>query len=197
MYKNTGTKIKRILFDIFDIIAFLVFVVGLVLFIRFFIFNPYSVVGQSMSPTLEWWDFLVIDKIGPRFGELERWDIVVFVAEGRKTPFIKRIIWLPWETVKIVDGGVEICNSDDCKVLDEPYIPSTTSTSVRCNSVYDDVYEVEWGYFVLWDNRNHSTDSRCCFTIGCYEDSNYIVRDEDVIGRLLIRLWPASLIEVF
>lgn len=198
MHTNTGSKIKRILFDIFDIIAFLVFVIGLVLFIRFFIFNPYSVVWQSMAPNLGDGDFLIIDKIGPTFKDYERWDIVVFVAEWRKTPFIKRIIWMPWETVTIQEGKIEICNeNEECELFEETYLPSTSKTRVKCNSVYQWAYKVEWWYFVIGDNRDHSTDSRCCFTIWCYEWSNFVVRKEDIIGRLLIRLRPLSEIQIF
>ena len=80
------------LFDVFDLISFLIFVLGIVLFIRFFIFNPYTVVGQSMDPTFHQGDFIIVDKITPRIGEIERGDIIVFVPENREVPFIKRVI---------------------------------------------------------------------------------------------------------
>ena len=72
-------KLLEILFDVFDMISFLVFVGGIVLFIRFFVANPYTVVGASMYPTFEESDFIVVDKITPRFAELKRGDVIVFV----------------------------------------------------------------------------------------------------------------------
>lgn len=85
-------RIKIVLLDVFDLVSFLVFVTGVVLFIRFFIFNPYTVVGQSMEPVFEQNDFIIVDKISPKFGKLKRGDIVVFVPKGKNLPFIKRII---------------------------------------------------------------------------------------------------------
>jgi signal peptidase I len=86
------TKFKYFLYDVFDMISFLVFVGGIVLFIRFFVANPYTVVGESMSPNFEENDFIVVDKITPRFGELKRGDVIVFVPPGKTIPYIKRII---------------------------------------------------------------------------------------------------------
>jgi len=103
-------KIQDMAFDLFDMVAFLVFVGGIVLFVRFFIANPYTVVGESMSPTFEENDFIVVDKITPRFGKLQRGDVIVFVPPGKTVPYIKRIIGLPGETVKIHDSKVQICS---------------------------------------------------------------------------------------
>jgi signal peptidase I len=83
---------------------------GVVLFIRFFIFNPFTVVGESMEPRFHDGDFIIVDKITPRLGKLERGDIIVFVPESRDVPFIKRIIGLPGEEVKIRDNNVLICS---------------------------------------------------------------------------------------
>jgi len=85
-------KIQIALLDLFDLVSFLIFVMGVVLFIRFFIFNPFTVVGQSMEPKFHQGDFIIVDKITPRLGKLERGDIIVFVPENRDVPFIKRII---------------------------------------------------------------------------------------------------------
>lgn len=197
------SKFKWILFDIFDIVAFLVFVIWLVLFIRFFIFNPYSVVWQSMEPNVHEKDFLIIDKITPTRWELERWDVIVFVPEKKTTPFIKRVVWLPWETVKFSSGNIDICKNDEnwneiCNPLEQDYLPEDRqNTVIGCSSVYDGVYKVTDWYFVMWDNRDHSTDSRCCFSIGCYSNSNYLARQWDIIWKLIIRLYPFNSIKTF
>lgn len=102
--------------DTFDLIAFLLFVTGLVLFVRFFVFNPYTVIGQSMESTFHENDFIIVDKITPRWGEIKRGDIVVFVPRGKNLPFIKRVIGLPGEWIKLIDGGVYICSSEEGEI---------------------------------------------------------------------------------
>ena len=79
-----------------------------------------------MSPTFEENDFIIVDKITPRFNQLQRGDVIVFVPPGKTIPYIKRIIGLPGETVKIKRTGVEICTTEDkieqCNTLAEPYL---------------------------------------------------------------------------
>jgi len=120
------TKLRYFLLDLFDMVSFLIFVGGIVLFIRFFVANPYTVVGASMSPTFEENDFIIVDKITPRFSHLNRGDVIVFVPPGKTIPYIKRIVGLPGETVKLKNGGVEICKTnntiEECNTLDEPYL---------------------------------------------------------------------------
>lgn len=179
--------------DMFDLIAFLVFVTGIVLFVRFFIFNPYTVIGKSMNPTFAESDFIIVDKVTPRRWELTRGDIVVFVPKNKTLPFIKRIVALPWETVHIASGSVEVCTTGDpenCELLNEYYLPEGLQTSAAaCGKTEFAV--TEWWYFVMGDNRDHSTDSRCCFGLWCYSDSNYLVYPEDMIGKVLMRLYPS------
>ncbi|MEI8092498.1 MAG: signal peptidase I [bacterium] len=59
---------------------------------RFFVANPYTVVGASMAPTFAENDFIVVDKVTPRFGNLQRGDVIVFVPPGKSIPYIKRVI---------------------------------------------------------------------------------------------------------
>jgi signal peptidase I len=63
-----------------------------------------------MAPTFSENDFIVVDKITPRFGNLKRGDIIVFVPPGKTIPYIKRVIGLPGETVKLIDNAVLICD---------------------------------------------------------------------------------------
>jgi len=182
------TKFREIALDMFDIIAFLVFVGGIVLCIRFFIANPYTVVWASMSPTFEENDFIVVDKISPRFSHWKRWDIIVFVPPGKTIPYIKRVIWLPWESVKIEDWTVSICTDDICEILNEDYLPQWLQTKARCWLTHFPI-ESEW-LFVLGDNRGFSTDSSCCFWLWCYDGANYLVPYDHIIGRVYVRLFP-------
>jgi signal peptidase I len=97
-------RLRDFALDIFDILAFLVFVGGIVLCIRFFVANPYTVVGASMSPTFEENDFIIVDKISPKLADWQRGDVIVFVPPGKTIPYIKRVVGLPGETVEIHDG---------------------------------------------------------------------------------------------
>jgi signal peptidase I len=186
---NTKVRFKNILLDIFDMFSFFVFVLGIVLFIRFFVANPYTVIWASMAPTFHERDFIIVDKITKRLDILGRWDVIVFVPEWKNTPYIKRIIWLPGETVKIKDWSVFICDIlwENCKELVEPYLSEDVQTKTRC---WKTEFQIEDGYFVLWDNRGFSTDSLCCFGLGCYDGANYEVQNKDIIGRVLFRAFP-------
>ncbi len=184
-------RVVEILFDLFDMVSFLVFVWGIVLFIRFFVANPYTVVWASMYPTFEENDFIIVDKVTPRFDNLKRWDVIVFVPPGKTIPYIKRIVWLPWETVKIENNSVLICKIEDniesCDKLDQSYLPEGVMTETRC---WVSVFKVNDWFFVMWDNRSFSTDSRCCFGLDCYGDSSYEVPYDHIIGKVYIRFFP-------
>lgn len=183
-------KIQDMAFDLFDMIAFLVFVGGIVLFVRFFIANPYTVVGESMAPTFEENDFIIVDKITPRFGQFQRGDVVVFVPPGKTVPYIKRIIGFPWETVKIHESKVDICSgagAKSCFQLDQSYLPSTVWTDTRCGI---NEFPILSGYFVMGDNRSFSTDSRCCFGLDCYNGASYEVPFANIIGKVYLRFFP-------
>jgi signal peptidase I len=186
--------------DVFDLVVFLVLVFWIVLFIRLFIATPYTVIGSSMAPNFYQRDRIIVEKITQRFSSFERWDVIVFVAQWKTSPYIKRIIWLPWETVLFDDGNVYICSENipagsiikdsewnNCEILPEPYLPEGLKTNATC---WKNEFKVEWWYFVMWDNRWRTTDSLCCFWIECYEWANYIVRDIDLIGKVWIRLYP-------
>jgi len=79
-----------------------------------------------MAPTFEENDFIIVDKITPRFSQLERGNVIVFVPPGKTIPYIKRIVGLPGETVRIKHDAVEICktenNIEQCNTLPESYL---------------------------------------------------------------------------
>lgn len=183
-------RFHHVFFDLFDMISFLVFVGWIVLFIRFFVMNPYTVVGASMFPTFQESDFIVVDKITPRFGQLQRWDVIVFVPPGKTIPYIKRVIWLPGETVKLRNNTVLICGEDkNCTTLNEsPYLSGDVRTEARCG--VSEFTVDSWGYFVMGDNREFSTDSRCCFGLDCYQWSSYEVPFNNIVGKVYIRFYP-------
>ena len=182
-------KIRDILLEIFDMLAFFVLVLWIVLFVRFFVANPYTVVWSSMAPTFAENDFIIVDKISQKIWKLDRGDVIVFVPHWKTIPYIKRIIWLPWETVKIKDGWVRICDEkwENCDQLKEPYLPEWLLTKTKC---WITEFKVEKWYFVMWDNRWFSTDSLCCFGLWCYDWATYEVTDPDMIWKVMFRVFP-------
>lgn len=159
------------------LVSFAVIVAG-ALFIVAFIGQRTQVNGNSMKNTLYDKDNLIVDKITYRFTDPKRFDIVVFPhtnSEGKEIYYIKRVIGLPGETVQISEGTIFINNVP----LEEDY---------GCEEILEGklaaspVTLEEDEYFVLGDNRNHSSDSR---EIGP-------VNKKIILGRAVFRIYPFS-----
>jgi len=136
-----------------------------------------EVQGSSMEPTLHNEDNLIVDKITYRFNDPKRFDIIVFPFQyEEETYYIKRIIGMPGETVRIdYDGNIYI----DGEILSESYGLEVIQEPGRA------VEEITLGedeYFVLGDNRNNSTDSRA--------DLVGNIHKNDIIGRAWVRIYP-------
>ncbi len=125
--------------------------------IRYFVFQPFVVRGASMEPNFTDFDYLIINEISYRFEAPKRGDVIVF--DSPMTPsqrFIKRVIGLPGETVKIQQNEINIITPEKTITLNESsYLPTSLVTS-NSNAVTLDLDE----YFVLGDNRPYSYDSR-------------------------------------
>ena len=78
--------------EAYDLISFFVFILGIMLFVRFFLINPFTVIGASMKETIHDGDLLIITKQNNFTNNYHRGDIVVFVPEGKSDAFVKRII---------------------------------------------------------------------------------------------------------
>ena len=158
-------------------ILYILIIVGLTYLIITFVGQRTRVSGSSMETTLSDGDNLIVDKLSYRFQEPKRYDIIVFPYQHEEnTYYIKRIIGLPGETVQVIDGHVyidnEILSSDvyGAEVMDSPGIAS------------EPVVLGEDEYFVLGDNRNHSSDSR--------DPSVGVLKREYLIGRAWVRIYP-------
>jgi signal peptidase I len=146
--------------------------------IRYFLFQPFIVKGESMYPNFESGDYLIVDEISYRFAEPQRGDVIVFNFPKDTTQrFIKRVIGLPGETVNITNGQVHITKDGNEIVLDEKYLPSNLKT-------YGDVNVVLGAdeFFVLGDNREYSYDSRAWG----------VVPKKDIIGKAFLRIFPVA-----
>ena len=126
--------------------------------------------GDSMSPSLEHDDVVVLLKTG----DFDRGDLIGFYYQGKI--LLKRVIALPEDTVVIdADGNVYVNE----QLLEEPYISDKGLGD--CDLEFP--YKVPGtGYFVMGDRRSNSVDSRNS-VIGA-------VSRDDIIGRVTIRVWP-------
>lgn len=150
--------------------------------IRAYVAQPFIVEGDSMEPNFSDGQYLIIDEISYKFKEPQRGDVIVFhPPTGQRIFFIKRIIGLPGETIKIENGKIIIDMKEERIILNEKYL----SDGIKTNP--DTFFKLsEKEYFVLGDNRDRSSDSRLW---GLLPKNN-------ITGRALLRLWPLSKLDV-
>lgn len=164
--------------EVIDFLKTVIVSAGIMLFIRFFIIQPFVVKGSSMEPNFYEKDYLIVDEITYRFKEPQRGDIVVFKYkdENNKSEYlIKRIVGLPGDTVIVKDGNVFINNSLGELILEEPYLPIDRETM---GNLSEEIKENN--YFVLGDNRAVSLDSRYFGQIN----------KDSIVGKVLLRGFP-------
>ena len=146
--------------------------------VRYFVFQPFFVKGQSMDPNFQDGDYLIVDELSYNFRAPERGEVVVFkYPNDLSQRYIKRLIGLPGETVQIQGGKITILNASGKEVLNEEYLPSGILTLGDTNATLGPKE-----YFVLGDNRVASSDSRRWG----------LLPEADIIGRVLLRAWPLS-----
>ncbi len=175
------------IFDFFwELIKITIIALIIVFPIRYFIFQPFLVWGESMEPSFETGDYLIVDEISYRFREPKRGEVIVFNNPYNPSQrFIKRIIGLPGEKVKLKEGKIIISNKKGEFVLDESsYLPVSIKTTPK---MFDEITLRENEYFVLGDNREVSVDSR---NFGPLPRKN-------IIGRVIIRAWPFNKLSIF
>ena len=168
-----------------ELIKLALFAVITIFLVRYFLFKPFYVKGASMEPNFFDREYLIIDEVSYRLTEPRRGDVVVFrYPVNRKEFFLKRIIGLPGERVKIKDGQVIVYNQENLEgmVLSESYLP----VSLRSRPDTD-VNLKEDELFLLGDNRNSSFDSRFFGP----------VKESDLVGRVWLRGWPFDRAKVF
>ena len=172
---------KRPLGCLFEIVETLVLTLIIFFVIQTFVAQPYRVEQQSMERTLEPDQYVLVDKLTPRFDDYKRGDIVIFDppatwADARGTPYIKRIIGLPGDRVAIRDGLVYVNDV----ALQEPYLYEGQPTVATGP---DSTWVVPPNeLFVMGDHREDSADSRVF---------GPVPRDRG-IGRAWLRYFPLS-----
>ncbi|MES2994771.1 MAG: signal peptidase I [Patescibacteria group bacterium] len=169
--KFLGTAMKEIL-------TFIALAIVIVVPIRLFVAQPFVVEGESMHPTFESADYLIVDQLSYRFNDPKRGDVIVFrYPNDPKIFYIKRIIGLPGETVHINEGKTSITKTDGTSItLDESYVVAEDATYTIDSTLGDGEF------FVMGDNRPRSSDSRVWGALP----------KEDIMGRAFLRLLPPA-----
>lgn len=168
---------KKVILFFWDILKIFVIAAAIVVPIRYFLFQPFFVKGESMAPNFSDGDYLIVDEISSYFNGPQRGEVIVFrFPDNPSQRFIKRVIGLPGETIEINDSKITISKNEESKILDEsPYLAS----SVKTKGVLKITLKNN-EYFVMGDNRNFSFDSR----------SFGPVPKDKIIGRVFLRAWP-------
>lgn len=168
---------KKVLKEILSTSLYILFVLCAVYLVIHFVGQRTQVQGSSMEPKLSNEDNLIVDKISYHFHDPERFDIVVFPFRYEENTFyIKRVIGLPGETIRIDEEGNIWINSE---ILQEEYGKEVIQNPGRA---YEEITLADNEYFLMGDNRNNSTDSR--------DPSVGNVTREEIIGRAWLRIWP-------
>lgn len=153
----------------------------MVFLVRTFIAQPFVVNGASMEPTFHTNEYLIVDQLSYEIGSPKRGEVIIFrypLIPSRY--FIKRVIGLPGETIKISGTKVEIkeAGSDKFTTLEEPYIEFEKESFVEMTLADDE-------YFVMGDNRMASLDSRSWGPL----------KESFIIGKAFVRLFPPSKVD--
>lgn len=155
------------------VVALSIFVVAYL-----FLIQPHEIKGNSMEPNFHNNEYILTDKITYRFAEPTRGDVIIFKApKNPEVDYIKRIIGLPAERVKIQNSSVYV----NGRILNEPYVKDPTTLSLG-NYMQEGVEIVvpPDEYLVLGDNRPHSSDSREFGPVPA----------KLIIGKAVLRYWP-------
>ncbi len=167
-----------------ELVEFVAIILVLYVIIHYFIAEPHQVSGSSMVPNFTDKDLIITNKLPTHFGGFKRGEVIIFQnPRDASQDYIKRIIGLPGERLKILDSQIYINGSP----LAEPYLSSDVVTLTR--GFMDEGEEIkvpEGTFFVMGDNREGSSDSREWGPL----------KEELIIGQAWLRYWPVKKFEI-
>ncbi|MBQ29245.1 MAG: signal peptidase I [Acidimicrobiaceae bacterium] len=146
--------------------------------IRVVVVQTYFIPSNSMAPTLEVGDRLMVYKLAFRVGQVDRGDLVVFnrppsIENSQLKDFVKRVVALPGEQIQAINGVVYVDNLP----LPEEYLSENSLTAD-----FDPIDVPKDHIFVMGDNRSNSRDSRSFGPINV----------DLLVGEVFVRIWPLS-----
>lgn len=185
------SRIPRFIIDLVSILFNAAIIVGLFFIIQYFFFASVKVEGDSMKPTFESGDRLILNKVS----SIEHFDIVVFeapdVQSDEEVQYIKRVIGMPGDKIEMHEDHLYINDEE----VEEEYLPADVIETLPY--YYTNDFELvtllgeeevpEGTYFVLGDNRLNSKDSR----------SFGFIDQESVLGKISLRYWPVANFETY
>jgi len=164
-----------------DFIETIVIALAIFVIVYKFLMQPHQVKGNSMFDNFHNGEYVLTNKIAYQLNDPEVGDVVIFEApKNEDYDYIKRIVGMPGDKIMIKKGKVYINN----QLFDEMgYLDSNTYT--RTGSYLSEGQEIivaSDSYFVIGDNRDHSSDSR----------EWGFVPLENIVGKAWIRYWPLN-----
>ncbi|MED3789766.1 signal peptidase I [Peribacillus frigoritolerans] len=176
--------------EVFSWIKAILIAVILAFLIRTYIFAPIVVDGESMMPTLQDHERIVLTKFGTNIDNIDRFDIVVFHATVDKD-YIKRVIGLPGDHIEYKDDTLYI----NGKAYEEPYLDKyknqmtsgvPLTESFKLEDITGSMTVPEGQLFLMGDNRQNSLDSREIGTISV----------DEIVGKANLVYWPINEIKI-
>ncbi|MDO8429663.1 MAG: signal peptidase I [Candidatus Daviesbacteria bacterium] len=161
-----------------EMIEFVAIMAAILIIVRFFVAEPHKVDGNSMLPNFHHGDHIITNKLAVRISDMQRGEVIILKSpRDPDKVLIKRIIGLPKESLKLLEGRIYINN----RLLEEPYLPTGLKTpGSSFLKEGDEVTIPEGFYFVMGDNRHASSDSR---DLGPINKENFV-------GQAFLRYWP-------
>ena len=177
MDEQPVSKLKK---EIIEWVKVILIAFVLTMIIRSFLVAPFMISGESMMPTLEDGERVIVNELVYRFSEPKRGDIVVFYYPEEDKDLVKRVIGLPGDTVEMKNDQLLINGTK----VEEPYLAESKKFFLGNSGVLTEDFEPvkvnSNQFFVMGDNRWNSKDSRAIGTIS----------EEQIIGRVELVFWP-------
>jgi signal peptidase I len=177
---NFKNNLRHLWLLFLELVQVVVMSLAVFVVVYIFVFQPNKVQGTSMVPNFQHNEFLLTDKVTYRWSrDPLPGDVVVFHSPNNDKDFIKRIIAVPGDSVRVESGQVYIND----QLIEELYLPTDVKTSAGVFLREGDTYTIpEGGYFVMGDNRPASSDSREWGPVPA----------ENIVGKAWFRYWPLT-----
>lgn len=201
--KTEKTRMQEAIEFIRDLVVILI----IVIIIRTYIAAPFQISWTSMETSYHDNEFIIVNKFSyawllwMKVWDPNRWDVVIFKphAQNWKEFYIKRVIWMPWETIKFQDWEVfikKVWGKSFIKLNEDYLSPINKWKTFLTFDVKETEFKIpNWEYFLIWDNRNNSSDSRSCFLSCAIPDSSHFIKRNDIEWRVFLDFWYFNILK--
>lgn len=171
-------KSRSAAYGVLEFIGILAAAVVVAYVLQLFVVKPFQIPSESMLPTIEVGDRILVNRLAYQYGSIDRGDIIVFESTTEPgVDVVKRVIALAGDTVEVRQGRAIVNGLP----LEEPYISSTDSSNFLPQTV------PEGNVFVMGDNRPNSQDGR-------YWHPPWLPV-QNILGKAFITYWPVNRIK--